>query len=265
MFHKAKKSLGQNFLHAPQVITKMVLEAGIGIGDMVLEIGPGKGVLTAGLLEAGAHVIAVEKDRDLIALLREKFTDAIGKGQLQLVEDDILKFDPKEYKLRAAQYKIVANIPYNITGAIIERFLADVTAPSRMILLVQKEVAARISATNGKESILSLSVKAFGIPKRIMNVGARYFRPEPKVDSAVIAITEISKKNFKKTGDEKKFFTLVKQGFAHKRKLLIGNLSGSAMSREKLADVFKKLSIPISARAENLKLAQWLALARALS
>jgi 16S rRNA (adenine1518-N6/adenine1519-N6)-dimethyltransferase len=162
--------------------------------DIVIEIGPGKGALTEKLLERAGKVIAIEKDCELVKFLQEKFKKEIENGKLELIEGDILKLRITNYELR--KYKLIANIPYNITGAIIKKFLTEENQPEKMVLLVQKEVAERIVARDGKESILSLSVKAYGEPKYIMKVSKRFFSPEPKVDSAIIAINNISRGRF---------------------------------------------------------------------
>jgi 16S rRNA (adenine1518-N6/adenine1519-N6)-dimethyltransferase len=154
-------------------------------------------------------------------------------------------------------YKIIANIPYNITGAILKKFLTEKNQPTSMILMVQHEVAKRIIARDGKESILSISVKAYGEPKLVMKVPARYFSPTPKVDSAVIAINNISRKIFTENNiNEEKFWEIVKAGFAHKRKQLAGNLK--PMLGKNTSGVLKKLGIKENARAENVSLKQWL-------
>ena len=240
---RPKKSLGQNFLKSKKAIGDMVRAAGVSRGDTVLEIGPGKGILTESLLEAGAKVVAVETDRELIPFLQEKFAEYLESKQLEIIEADILEFD-----VNLKQYKLVANIPYYITGAIIRKFLESDFQPTSMTLLVQKEVAERIVARDGKESILSISVKAYGEPSIISKVSKRYFTPEPKVDSAIIHIAHISKDNFKKV-TEKAFFKVVKAGFAQKRKTLGKNLS----------QIGAKLPnwLPEKVRAEDIKLSDW--------
>ena len=221
----------------------MVRAAGVSRGDTVLEIGPGKGVLTEALLETGAKVVAVETDRELIPFLQEKFAEYLESKKLEIVQADILEFD-----VNLKQYKLVANIPYYITGAIIRKFLESDFQPTSMTLLVQKEVAERIVARDGKESILSISVKAYGEPSIISKVPKRYFTPEPKVDSAIIHIGDISKNNFKKF-TEKAFLQVVKAGFAQKRKTLGKNLS----------QIGAKLPnwLPEKVRAEDIKLSDW--------
>ncbi len=286
MPHHAKKSLGQNFLKSETVL-RAICEAGeLNNKDIVLEIGPGKGALTKKLLEKAGKVIAIEKDRDLVELLKEKFAEEIKNKKLELIEGDCLAYDPK---LKNNNYKLVANIPYNITGAILKKFLSGKNKPSLMVLLVQKEVADRIVARDGKESILSISVKVYGTPTYIMKVSKRFFSPSPKVDSAVIKIklpprppstestpyrssTPFGSDETQKVlqsgptptsppkigGDEMQetILTLVRAGFAHKRKVLIKNLETVAQ-KEKIAEIFKKLNLDTKVRAEDLKLADW--------
>ncbi len=258
-----KKSLGQNFLKNRAVVRAMITAAHIESTDVVLEAGPGKGILTEALLATGAHVVAVEKDNRLIPLLREKFSTELVSGKLVLAEGDILSFPTERYTLHATRYKLVANIPYYITGAFLKKFLEDGPQPSTMALLVQKEVATRILARNGKESILSISVKAFGTPKILRTVRASEFSPVPKVDSAVLFIENISK-NFFADLDEKIFFKILKAGFAHKRKLLAGNLS-VLFPKEKIAAAFETCGIPEKSRAEDIIKEQWFALTKQLN
>lgn len=256
---KAKKSLGQNFLKS-EIALKRIIEAGeIKSKDVILEIGPGKGALTEKLLEKAGLVIAIEKDIELFEFLKEKFAKAIEEKKIILKNDDILDFNVKQNVLR--NYKIIANIPYNITGAILKKFLTEENKPERMILLVQNEVAKRIVASDHKESILSISVKAYGEPKLIMKVGARYFSPAPKVDSAIISIKNISREKFDENKvDEDKFWEIVKAGFAHKRKKLSSNLKSSKYFEDlKKNPLFKELG---NKRAEDLTLFDWITLAK---
>ncbi len=254
MIHKAKKSLGQNFLKSEPAL-RAIIEAGeISKEDIVLEIGPGKGALTEKLLEKAGTVIAVEKDYSLINTLREKFSKAITEKRLILVRDDILEFEIEKI-IKQQNYKIIANIPYNITGAILKKFLTAEHQPERMVLMVQHEVAKRIIARDGKESILSISVKAYGEPKMIMKVPARYFSPAPKVDSAVILIKNISRKIFTENrASESVFWEIVKTGFAHKRKKLSKNLEEISIGHGEI-ELGNK-------RAEELNLEDWISLAK---
>ena len=224
--------------------------------DVVLEVGPGEGVLTKQLLQTGAHVISVEKDDRLIPELQKKFAREIATKQLDLIHADIL--DVGLPRLTKHSYKVVANIPYYITGQIIRRFLESDTQPTSMTLLVQKEVADRIVAKDGKESLLSLSVKVFGEPKYIRTVGKGAFTPQPKVDSAVLAIENISKEKLEGL-TEKEFFSMLHGGFAHKRKQLLSNLS-SIFTKEKLTRAFKICQLDPKVRAEDVSLTTWVKL-----
>ncbi|MDD5720938.1 MAG: 16S rRNA (adenine(1518)-N(6)/adenine(1519)-N(6))-dimethyltransferase RsmA [Candidatus Pacebacteria bacterium] len=285
MIHKAKKSLGQNFLKSEMALKKIVEAGEVKKSDIVLEIGPGKGALTSKLLEKAKTVIAVEKDRELFEFLKEKFKKEIKSKSLLLIQGDILEFDPLLISPLAGgegtiNYKIIANIPYNITGAILKKFLTAKNQPERMILMVQHEVAKRIMARDprhggagGKESILSISVKAYGEPKMIMKVNKRYFSPAPKVDSAIIAIKNISRERFTLSQNsphpnpllikeretfEEKFWEIVKTGFAHKRKKLSSNLKNvcqSVCQSKALANLGNK-------RAEDLTLNDWIMLTK---
>lgn len=264
MRYKPKKSLGQNFLKSEMALKKIVEAGEINPNDVILEIGPGKGALTRKLLEKAGQVIAVEKDDKLFELLKEKFKKEIGLGSLVLVHDDILKLSmTNKQPARSAggfpkSYKVVANIPYNITGAILKKFLSAEHQPERMALMVQHEVAKRIMASDKKESILSISVKTYGEPKFIMKVPAREFSPAPKVNSAIIAIKNISRRFFEENKiNEEKFWEIVKKGFAHKRKKLSSNLK-NLLKRTENSHV-EKLG---NKRAEDLALSDWILLAK---
>ena len=266
---RAKKSLGQNFLKSKQAAHSIIRAANITPGNIILEIGPGKGFLTKELLASVAHVgsgkvIAVEKDDALVPFLQELFAKEIATGMFQLIHADILPWKPEEHGLADHSYKLIANIPYYITGAIVRKFLGNAKSqPERMVLMLQKEVAERISARDGKESLLSLSVKAYGNPHYIEKVAAKYFSPEPNVDSAILLIENISREFFTDISEET-FFNLIHLGFAHKRKQLVGNLAGENLPRETILKVFKEIGIPDKARAEDISLPQWKELAKHL-
>ena len=246
---RAKKSLGQNFLESKEVVETIVETADLN-NDIVLEIGPGKGILTKKLLEKAKKVVAVEKDDLLFESLKTLFAKEIKEGRLELIHEDILKIE----SLGLERYKLVANIPYYITGEILREFLSNRTQPEKIVLMLQNEVAERIVAKDGKESILSISVKAYGEPKYIRKVGKENFQPIPKVDSAILLIENISRKNFEEI-DEKEFFNLIKIGFSQKRKLLSNNLKDILEERTK--EIFENCKIPLKSRAENLSLGDW--------
>lgn len=252
---RAKKSLGQNFLTATHIVDEMVQTASVKKGDVVLEIGPGKGVLTKALLSQGANVVAIEKDHRMVEYLHETFEKECAKKQLVIIEGDATTFDQKKSPLYKQSYKIVANIPYNVTGKILSYFLSGPHKPTSMTLMIQHEVAKRIVAKDQKESILSISVKAFGIPSYVRRVSAGAFFPKPKVDSAILHIANISNKNI----DEGLFFNIIKNGFAHKRKKLFSNLA-HAMKEVSWVKIFKELAILENTRAEDLPLSTWITL-----
>jgi 16S rRNA (adenine1518-N6/adenine1519-N6)-dimethyltransferase len=253
---KPKKHLGQNFLTSIPARIAIVEAGEVLPTDRILEIGPGRGFLTQALLETGAHLTALEKDTELIPLLTEQFKDF---PNFTLIEGDALTYEPE-----ISGYKLIANIPYYITGAIFERYLSHTNQPSTMVVLVQKEVAERVCAREGKESILSLSVKAYGEPKLVYKVSRGSFNPAPTVDSAVLQIKNISRNNFKNQYHEQLFFKAVKQGFAHKRKLLISNLK-EAFPTADLPKLFEELGVPAKVRAEDVLLSVWLALSEKLA
>lgn len=248
----AKKSLGQNFLNSDRVIERIADAGEIKNGEIILEIGPGKGVLTSALLSRGAKVIAVEKDQRLIPILNTRFESEIKSGKLELINADVTESfsPPKEI------YKLIANIPYYITGEILRKFLSGPNKPKMMVLMVQKEVAKRMIANDKKESILSLSVKVYGTPSLIMNVSRGNFFPIPNVDSAVIKINEI-KNPFNNEQEENRFFEIIHAGFAHKRKKLSSNLL-KFFDKEKISQIFLENNLDISVRAEDTQKEFWI-------
>ncbi|MEO8637912.1 MAG: 16S rRNA (adenine(1518)-N(6)/adenine(1519)-N(6))-dimethyltransferase RsmA [Candidatus Taylorbacteria bacterium] len=252
MFY-AKKSLGQNFLKSKEALRTIIGAAELEAGETVLEVGPGRGALTEGLLDSGAHVIAVEKDDRMMEFLKDKFSNEVGTGQLILVNEDILKFNPSSFKLTANSYKLIANLPYYITGIFLRTFLSCDNQPSRMVLMLQKEVAKRIVAQDKKESILSISVKAYGIPKYVMTVQKKYFSPVPNVDSAILQIDSISKTFFIDI-DEDNFFSVIKKAFSQKRKKVISNID---YPKDRLEKIFTDLGLNLNSRAEDLSLSDW--------
>jgi 16S rRNA (adenine1518-N6/adenine1519-N6)-dimethyltransferase len=260
-----KKSLGQHFLASPSALSKIVSAGDIQADDIVVEVGPGKGVLTEALLKVAGKVIAIEKDRGLVAHLKERFSTEIASGKLDLIEGDILEFKPEllAFYSKELSYKVIANIPYYITNAIIRLFLETKIQPEVLVLLIQKEVAERIVARDKKESILSIAVKAYGTPKIMAKVPAGAFFPPPKVDSAIILVHTISKKLFKKT-TEALFFKVVRGGFAHKRKKALGNLKG-IFPKKDLVSIFKEANLDTNVRSEDLTLTDWVTLSTLLS
>ncbi len=287
----AKKSLGQHFLHSPSALKKIIDAANLKTDETVLEIGPGTGILTEALLKSGAKVVAVEKDARSIELLKEKFASFIENRTLTLISGDILEMTAE---LEDNKYALVANIPYYITGAILEKFLQYEPRPNRAVILVQKEVAERIVARDGKESILSISVKAFGTPKIVAIVPRGAFVPPPNVDSAILEIDNISDQQFGLSniqrlaskhqevrpvnGSITRFFEVLKAGFAHKRKYAIRNIEAIFNSNngiangeksnkegaEKLIKIWEEIGLNEKIRAEEINTSQWIKIAELL-
>ncbi len=247
----AKKSLGQNFLMHAQTAARIADAAELSPEGTVLEIGPGTGMLTRELLKRSRKVVAVEADAELIPVLTETFAKELEEGRFVLIHADIRSFDPSSL----GTYALAANIPYYITGEIIRQFLTARHKPTSMTLLVQKEVAERI-ARSKKESLLSLSVKAYGTPHYRFTVPRGAFKPAPNVDSAVLSIRDIKNDAFPSSKDEALFFEALRAGFAHKRKLLARNLEDIA-SRETIMRAFAAAGVAERARAEDLTLAVW--------
>lgn len=255
----AKKSMGQNFLMHRQTAARIVETATLPKEALVLEIGPGTGMLTRELLAAGHRVLAVEADDALVPELSETFQEEIAAGTLTLVHADIRAFDAASI---TEPYHLVANIPYYITGEIIRQFLTSAHQPRSMTLLVQKEVAERI-AREKKGNLLALSVKAYGTPAYRFTVPRGAFRPAPNVDSAVLHIADIARKSFASEAEEERFFAVLRAGFAHKRKRLAKNLE-EYWEKPAVEEALRAAEVGEDARAEELSLATWLAIAALL-
>lgn len=253
-----KKSLGQNFLTSDIVPQWLVAAGEVVATDVVLEIGPGTGALTRVLLASGAQVVAVEADSRAITILAAEFESQITTGQLTLHHLDARTIDVSSLGLRNQKFKVVANIPYYLSGFLLRTLLESLVQPTTLVFLMQKEVVARI-ARAPKESILSLSVKAFGTPKYIKTVTRGHFHPAPNVDSAILQITQINQSNFPKSNDLAMYFKLLHLGFGQKRKQLLGNLA-EVYPREHVIRLFTEANIPLTIRAEEVRLPTWLQL-----
>jgi len=263
----AKKSLGQHFLKSEKALSQIIEASNPAETDIVLEIGPGQGALTDGLLSYAKKVIAIEKDADLIPFLSETFNPELQDGRFELIEQDILKFNPDAFFTEDNYpYKLVANIPYYITGAIIEKFLSCNKQPSTMVLLMQKEVAERIIARDKKESILSIAIKAYGIPKLIAKVPPGAFVPPPTVDSAILSVEGITRDFF--TGpngcDETLFFAVLKKVFGQKRKQIGGMLTEFLNDKDLALRTLGESGIDTKTRPEDMSLATWKILTQTL-
>lgn len=245
---EADKRLGQHWLVNAGSLRAMISAGEVTSGDEILEVGPGLGALTEILLEAGANVTAVEYDKRLIDGLESKFGD-----KLTLKENDILQFD---LSTMPQGYKVVANIPYYLTSKLLRNLLEAKNPPALIALLVQKEVAERIAAKPGDMSILGVSAQFYADVELREVVPAKFFDPAPKVDSRIIKLKPRSKKLF--DVDEKKFFTLVKNGFGEKRKKLANSLAGGmGITKEKSRELVESAGFNPNIRAQELSIEQW--------
>lgn len=256
--------MGQHFLTSKKIAERIAASAHISDADTVLEIGPGKGMLTDAILKKDPKkIIAVEKDKRLASFLKEKYKN---ETRTEIIENDIIKiFQKLSRTLHASGYKVVANIPYYLTSYLIRILLENgLTKPNLIVLMVQKEVAKRITAHPPHMNLLALSVQSMSNVRIAFQVTKKYFSPKPKVDSAVISISDISEKFFQDTHKER-FFKLLHAGFAQKRKLLASNLTKEIKTpRSRVEKIFSACAIPRKARAENLSLEQWKCLSKKL-
>lgn len=248
---RAKKTFGQNWLVDQSVVSKIVDAAQIVKGEEILEIGPGTGLLTTALVEAGAQVTAIEADRSLIEPLQEKFDDAIT-----LYEGSALQMD---HAIPEGEYKLVANIPYNITSDILHHYLTHKNPPTLMVLMVQKEVADRIVAMPPNMSVLSVVCQLYADCKKVTKVPAGAFRPIPKVDSAVIALKR--KDQCEEVIDCEEVIKYAKIGFSSKRKQLQKNLSSlPEVTSDMVKQWLQELGLDPRSRAEVLEVDHWIEL-----
>ncbi len=250
---QAKKRLGQNFLQDPRALEEIIAAAGIEAQDTVLEIGAGLGSLTRYLAQAAAHVLAVELDRRLVPVLQKVL---LPLRNVDLVIGDILKLDLRQYGLPPG-YLVAANIPYNITSAIIRRLLEADSKPRRMVLTIQKEVAERICAHPPDMSLLALSVQVYGKPGIFARIPAESFYPVPRVDSAILQIEPHPKPRIDEPHLDP-FFRLIRAGFSQKRKTLRNALAaGLRLPPGRAEDLLKQAGIDPVRRAETLSLEEW--------
>ena len=257
----ASRRLGQNFLISPGVVRAVVEAAGIETGDLVLEIGPGIGTLTQGLLEAGAQVTAVELDKKLPAVLAETLR---GYEHLNIVQGDILKTDIPAL-MGEKPFKVAANLPYYITTPILLSLLEQNLPITHIVTMVQKEVAERMTASPGGKDYgaLSVAVQYYTEPEIVLDVPPSCFFPAPEVDSAVIACT-IRKTPAVAVKDDILFFRVVKASFGQRRKTLSNALKPLGIPKEKIESALRNAKIDASRRGETLSLAEFAAITNEL-
>ena len=259
----ARHRLSQNFLADPDVLEAILGEARPEPGDRVLEIGPGLGLLTGGLLASGAAVTAVELDRGLAAFLRDRLEPAIEGGGLRLIEGDAL--DQDLVHLLEPPYDVVANLPYHITSPILHALLGEAPRPRRLVLMVQREVAERIAAPPGKMSYLSVFVQYHARVRVALRVPPAAFEPEPAVDSAVIVVEPFDVDDRLGPEDEEALWRLVQAGFRERRKMLHNVLARQLpVDAGRVAAALRASGIDPDRRPQTLAVGEWLALLEAI-
>lgn len=247
------KGLGQNFLHDDHILQSIAQAAEISPEKPVLEIGAGLGNLTRWLAVYARRVVAIELDVALIPLLKKVVS---GQNNIQIVAGDILQMDPGVL-MGEDGYIVAANIPYYISSALFRHLLEAPVKPVRMVLTVQKEVAARICAHAGKLSLLALSVQVYGSPREVMRIPAKAFYPSPKVDSTLLRV-DLYQKPLIPCANLEAFFKLSKAGFSQKRKMLHNSLSASlGWPQEKIEIFLHEAGIDPQRRAQTLTMEEW--------
>jgi len=253
---RPQKRFGQNFLTDKSVLRKIIAAADLLPTDIILEIGSGTGILTKELAKRTKRVIAVEKDYKMVEILKK---ETKSFKNVKIVQGDILRIQNSEFRIQNS-YKVAANLPYYIVSPVLRKFLESKNPPKKMILMTQKEVAQRICAKPPNMNLLAVSVQFYAKPKIVSFVSKKSFWPEPKVDSAILRITQIH--TDKKT-DSHRFFKIVKAGFSQPRKQIINNLSkGLKIEKEKIENWLQKNGVRPERRAETLSLRDWTGLTR---
>ena len=246
---RPSKFLGQNFLISEKVLNRIIEKAELKKTDIILEVGSGLGVLTQKIFPNVSRVVAVEKDRKMVEILDDRFESI---KNLEIIEGDILKFDPAEVGLK--KYKIIANLPYNISSKFLEKFLAMENAPSEMILMFQKEVGEKLCAKPGDMSVLSVATQFYSDPEVLFQVANTKFFPIPKVSSAIV---RLRLKKEKTEINTKEFFKIVRAGFLNKRKKLRNNLKSLY---SEIDSILEKSKLNMDVRAEALSMDDWVRL-----
>ena len=256
-----KKSLGQNFMHDPNTLEKIASTAEIMPDDVVVEIGPGTGALTAKLAEMSRHVMAIELDDRLQPLLEDRFADT---PNVYFVWQNVLDTDILGL-VGSRPYRVVANVPYYITGRILWHILNVHRRPEAVVITMQYEVAERLVAEPGDMSIPAVMVQYYGQPRIVSRLKPAVFWPRPEIDSAIVRIDTYSTPPVK-VPDEDLFFRVVKAGFSQKRKQLKNSLSGGLQVKGKIAKQYLEAAeIDPMRRAETLSLEEWARLTDAVA
>lgn len=260
---RARHGLSQHFLADADVLESILAEADPRPGRRIVEIGPGLGLLTGGLLGGGARVTAVELDRGLAGFLRERFAEALAAGDLRLIEGDALDHDL--VRLVEPPYDVVANLPYHITSPILHALLGHVPRPNRLVLMVQREVAERIAAPPGRMSYLSVFAQYHARVRIAFGVPAGAFEPEPAVESAVIVVEPYDLDDRLDPATEDELWRLVQAAFRERRKMIHNVLSRQLpFDVGQISAALTRVGIDPNRRPQTLAVGEWLALREAL-
>ena len=251
---RARKGLGQHFLIDEEVLKRITSAAELDPADIVIEVGPGLGILTGELAQQAGGVIAIELDDKLAALLKQTMASF---NNITVINGDVLKIEPADLITEPkAGYKVVANLPYYITSPVLRHFLEASAKPKVMVVMVQKEVAEAITAKPGEMSLLSVSVQFYGEPRIMGYVPAKCFYPAPKVDSAILRIALYPQPRV--AVDEASFFALVRAGFTAPRKQILNSLAqGLGVPKTEVLSLLERADIVSQRRAETLTLEEW--------
>lgn len=263
---RPRKGLGQHFLADPGALGRIVDAAELAPSDVVLEVGPGLGVLTDALARGAGRVVAVEVDPMMRAVLADVLA---GRHNVEVVAADVLDVEPADLlglgpgaAGRQDGYKVVANLPYHITSAVLRHLLEARVRPEIAVVMVQREVADRILAEPGRMSILAVAVQLYARPSRVATVLAGAFYPRPKVDSAVVRL-DVYPEPRVAVADAAPFFRVVRAGFGQKRKQLKNSLAaGLRLGASDAAAALAAAGIEATRRAETLAIEEWAVLAR---
>jgi 16S rRNA (adenine1518-N6/adenine1519-N6)-dimethyltransferase len=270
---RASHARSQNFLADPDVLEGILELAEAADGTRVIEIGPGLGILTGGLLDAGAQVTAIELDRGLAGYLREHFAEPIGSGRLNLIEADALDLELPD--LVEAPFRVVANLPYHITSPTLHRLLERAPRPERAVLMLQAEVAERIAAPAGRMSYLSVFVQFHATVRVALRVPPEAFEPAPKVSSAVVVIEPHAERALS-PDREAALWSLVQSGFRERRKMLRNVLArqlragpdgttGAQLGQARVDAALAAAGIEGDRRPQTLSVEDWLRLLEAFA
>ncbi len=252
---RPRKELGQNFLLDEKMLRRIVAAAEVGADDTILEVGAGPGSLTRLLAEKARAVIAVELDGSLVEILKRAVA---AYPQVEIVRGDILELNPAELLgPETHDYKVVANLPYYITSAVLRHLLEAELKPGLMVVTVQREVAQRLVATPGQMSLLAISVQFYGRPRLVARIPAGSFYPAPKVDSAVVRI-DLHPRPLLPAHEAARFFEVVRAGFAQRRKQLRNALAGGlSLPADRVAVALERAAVDSRRRAQTLSLEEW--------